>query len=310
MKAFAPGKLVLTGAYAVLEGAPAIVVATSRGVVADATCHAACPTPEVRAALGNTPAPLVNASALFDGDRKLGLGASAAILVASLGAVAIRNGIRDLTSERFRSALFFRAQKAHAEAQRGGSGVDVAASVFGGVLCYTMGALPVRVALPPGIELTTFACQNSARTTDLRARVDALRVSNRAMHVAHLGDLARIAEGAAAAISAGDRRAFIASVADAARSLGRLGAACGAPIVPPGLEGLSELAAREGGAFCVSGAGGGDVAFFVGARPPRAVLERAAALGLTAMDMTFDEKGLRALPPYAAQAATDLAART
>ena len=35
MKVFAPGKLVLTGAYAVLEGAPAIVVATSRGAFAD-----------------------------------------------------------------------------------------------------------------------------------------------------------------------------------------------------------------------------------------------------------------------------------
>jgi hypothetical protein len=31
VRVFAPGKLVLTGAYAVLEGAPAIVVATSAG---------------------------------------------------------------------------------------------------------------------------------------------------------------------------------------------------------------------------------------------------------------------------------------
>ena len=35
MKVFAPGKLVLTGAYAVLSGAPAIVFATNRGVYAD-----------------------------------------------------------------------------------------------------------------------------------------------------------------------------------------------------------------------------------------------------------------------------------
>ncbi len=49
MRVFAPGKLVLTGAYAVLEGAPAIVVATNRGAVADATRVALTATPEVRA---------------------------------------------------------------------------------------------------------------------------------------------------------------------------------------------------------------------------------------------------------------------
>ncbi|MCL2724579.1 MAG: hypothetical protein FWD69_09100 [Polyangiaceae bacterium] len=302
MKVFAPGKLVLTGAYAVLEGAPAIVVATSRGAVADTAFCTATPTPEVRAAIGDAPAPApaMDASALFDGDRKLGLGASAAILVASLGAIAVREGAQDLSDAKFRDVLFARARGAHAAVQRGGSGVDVAASVFGGTLRYVMGARPERVVLPPGIQLAVFACPKSARTTDLRARVDALASSDPATHRAHLGDLARIARAAADAVSEGDRAAFIARVADAARSLARLGEASGAPIVPPGLDALSDLAVEEGGAFCVSGAGGGDVAFFVsGTRPSPTFVERAAALGLAVLDVTLDEKGVRALPAIA-----------
>src|SRR6185436_10440568 len=87
MIARAPGKVVLSGAYAVLEGAPAIVTAVDRYVTADTAKKPSLVTPEVRAALGDARAPGFDASALRKGDQKLGLGSSAAILVASLGAV-------------------------------------------------------------------------------------------------------------------------------------------------------------------------------------------------------------------------------
>ena len=57
MRVFAPGKLVLTGAYAVLGGAPAIVMATNRGAYADGARITPTPTAEVRAALGDVDAP-------------------------------------------------------------------------------------------------------------------------------------------------------------------------------------------------------------------------------------------------------------
>ena len=79
MRAYAPGKLVLTGAYAVLERAPAIVVAVSRGAYADSSRTSSSPTPEVRAALGVDRVPHVDASAMFAGARKLGVGASASM---------------------------------------------------------------------------------------------------------------------------------------------------------------------------------------------------------------------------------------
>jgi phosphomevalonate kinase len=293
VKVFAPGKLVLTGAYVVLHGAPAIVVATTRGAVADSGRTALQATREVRAAIGDEPAPHVDASALFVGDRKLGLGASAAILVASLAAREAERGA-DLGDAAVRSALFERGRVAHAKAQGGGSGVDVAASVFGGTLRYVMGQPPTAVSLPASTRLSVFACGTSARTSELRADVDRLAVTNQAVHRACLDDLDARAREAAAAVARGDHPALVAAVARTARGLDRLGTAAGAPLVPRGFDELERIAAAEGAAFCVSGAGGGDVAVLVGsAAPSPAFLERAHALGLFLLDVNLDEKGVR-----------------
>src|SRR5215472_10009477 len=139
MRAMAPGKLLLTGAYAVLEGAPAIVTAVDRYAVADANQTDEKPPLEVRAAFGEDhPAPRADVRALRDETgRKLGLGSSAAALVASLGARALARG-EDLRSPIVRALIFRAARAAHARAQGGGSGVDVAASVHGGMLRYSI----------------------------------------------------------------------------------------------------------------------------------------------------------------------------
>lgn len=302
MKVFAPGKLVLTGAYAVLGGAPAVVMATSRGALADSSRTNAAPSPEVTAALGDVTAPQVDASSLFLGSRKLGLGASSAILVASLAAREAARGA-DLADPHVRDALFTRARSAHAAAQSGGSGVDVAASVYGGVLEYVPGAA-VRRSLPAGTVVHVFACGTSARTSELRAQVDRFAAVSPAEHRACIGELEAIAHAAATAVRAGVREDLFGAVRRAARALARLGEGAGAPIVPAGFDTLEDLASAEGAAFCVSGAGGGDVAVFLGSAPPSAAfVERTRALGLFEIDVALDEKGVRAVsqaPAYTA----------
>src|SRR5690606_33179773 len=134
----APGKLVLSGAYSVLEGAPAIVAAVDRYATADGTRPAGFVADEMRAAM-QPPYPLIDASALREEGRKLGLGSSAALLVAALSATGEFD--LDRRSERYR--LFERALAAHRRAQGGGSGIDVAASTFGGTLQYQLPA-PLR----------------------------------------------------------------------------------------------------------------------------------------------------------------------
>ena len=138
MKARAPGKLVLSGAYAVLEGATAIVAAVDRHALADGGRPADFVTAEVGQAVARghlAAAPWFDASALREpladgGSRKLGLGSSAAILVASLAT--------QCREEPLGQAIFGPALRCHRAAQAGGSGIDVAAACFGGVLACTM----------------------------------------------------------------------------------------------------------------------------------------------------------------------------
>lgn len=294
MIAFAPGKLVLTGAYAVLEGAPAIVVATGRGVIADGSRTTSTPTPEVRAASMDLPAPHVDASSLFVESRKLGLGASAAILVASLAVRELERGA-DLFDPSIRRRLFERARAAHAIAQDGGSGVDVAASIYGGVLEYVVDK-PTARKLPEGVIMSVWACGMSARTSDLRAHVAHLATSAKSVYHACMSELAGIAFEAARSVREGSAEGLVESMKLAARGLARLGTAAGVPIVPEGFVRLEEIAGAEEAAFCVSGAGGGDVATYVGrTRPSPRFVTCARELGLFEMDLNLDEKGVRAI---------------
>ncbi|MFT3772189.1 MAG: hypothetical protein QM820_42850 [Minicystis sp.] len=294
----APGKLVLSGAYSVLEGAPCLVAAVDRYVVADGARAADFVCDEVQAAValgGVDRAVWFDASALreagADGtSRKLGLGSSAAILAASMAAVM---GERFADDEAMRAAMFPIALAAHRKAQGGGSGVDVAASVFGGVLLARLaedGALSATAhALPAGTVIEVYASPVSASTRDLLKRVRALREADPAHHRACL-DAA--GAGARAAVAARTVAELVRAVAAQTDALGALGEAAGAGIVTPEVAALRAEAEAIGGTFAPSGAGGGDIAFFVGdAAPPAAFADRAAALGLARIALAVGAPG-------------------
>jgi phosphomevalonate kinase len=278
-RARAPGKLVLSGAYAVLSGAPAIVTTAGRYVTADTASPAQLVTDEVRAALQpGEVAPSFDASELREGGRKLGLGSSAAILLASLFALEREQGAQGSDAE-LRQRLFPRALAAHQRAQAGGSGVDVASSCFGGTLSYrvTAGAPELRhVELPPLLVLEVWVCPTSASTRDLIAAVNALEVAKRQPLLAAQADAAMQAE---AALDARDAGAFVAALAKQHHALAALGAAAGVPIVTPELAQLRRLAEEQGGALLPAGAGGGDIAIFVGLAPSSAALRSGLSAG-------------------------------
>src|SRR5262249_55584044 len=153
---------------------PALVAAVDRYVRADASRPADLVTEEVRAAIeaGAIPrAPWFDASelrrALPDGtSEKLGLGSSAAILVASLAVFARGSAKND---EDLRAAVREAAWKAHRAAQGGGSGIDVAASVSGGVLRCTRAGGELEVVahpLPEDVHIEVFASRVPASTRD------------------------------------------------------------------------------------------------------------------------------------------------
>ena len=158
----APGKLLLFGEYAVLDGAEAVVVAVDRWAhcrrtpTDDAVTVAglgfgavrwspgggvAAPGPEgdlpfARALLARTPRPRpghyqLDTAAFQSTDPsapgKLGLGSSAATTVALA---------RALDSAADAATIFARAHGAHRAVQGSGSGADIAASTFGGAIAY------------------------------------------------------------------------------------------------------------------------------------------------------------------------------
>jgi len=285
MRVIAPGKLVLTGAYAVLEGAPAIVVAVDRYAAVE------------------TGAPgKVDVRALYDSaGQKLGLGSSAASMVASFGARALARG-QDPRHAAVRAEIFRAVRAAHQREQGGGSGVDVAASVHGGALRYTIvrdpssaskrptDAVMRAVELPARLVLAPYWSGTSARTSDLLSRVDALRARGGAGTVF---TALRAAAGEAADAIA-DASAFVRTAGAFGRALATLGDAADAPIVPPAFAELGSLAEREHGAFLPSGAGGGDVAVWLGVAPPSLAFgRRAEALGLSPLALAIDHGGVR-----------------
>ena len=296
----APGKLLLSGAYSVLYGAPAIVTAVSRYVVADALRTSALVTEEVAAALRSgslAHAPWFDASALRSAPdangqtRKLGLGSSAAITAASL---ASARGAAPLGEAALRDLVFPLALAAHRAAQPDGSGVDVAASVFGGTLLCRLAAdrsLDVRpFPLPPGLAVRVFALGSSASTAELVARVRRYAAEAPGPFAARVDEAMA---GAQVAADASTAEAFVGAARAQFAALAKLGDAAGVDIVPEALRELGRLAERKGGAFGPSGAGGGDVAMWFGVGPPpEPLLDRARALGLVQLDVAIGASGL------------------
>ncbi len=268
MRAKAPGKVVVSGAYAVLEGAPAVVSAVSRYVLCDTERAPERVTPEVRAALPNGPIPAFDASELRDGSGKLGLGSSAAIVVASLAAARAHEFADD---EALRQAIEAPALLAHRLAQGGGSGIDVVASTRGGTLIArrrTAELLELQaVELPDTLHVEAWASGVSASTPELLRAVARFREGRPREHAELMGSLAAAASRAADALSASRPEVFIAELCIQRELLARLGSASGVPIVTPEVHELAEWARPRGAAVLPSGAGGGDIVLWVASQP-------------------------------------------
>ncbi|HHH12033.1 MAG TPA: hypothetical protein ENK23_08190, partial [Sorangium sp.] len=246
MKARAPGKLVLSGAYAVLEGAPALVLAADRYVIADTSRAATYQAEEVLAAvtLGMIERPIwYDVSALREagpgGGRKLGLGSSAAIVVATLAACRLAAGESPRALGR---RLLPDALRAHRQAQPRGSGIDVAASCLGGVVhCQLDMSQPQRPLtaqahrLPPGLCIEVYASADACSTAGMLNAVQALRERD-PQTVQTLLQQAR--QGAEQALAARSVDVLVAALRRQYVALGALGRAAGIDIVGPAAAAL------------------------------------------------------------------------
>jgi phosphomevalonate kinase len=316
VKASAPGKLVLSGEYAVLDGAAAISMAVDRR----ATVTIA-PRKGVRHAVA---APGFSESeGLFSGGSgelswhvggedfqlfekvwvaagisspeslsftldtrsfqehgvKIGVGSSAALAVAlatAMSAVA-GGGSAEL------------ARRAHREFQGGtGSGVDVATSVAGGVIEYRISDdAGQALSWPEGLRFAVFWSGVAADTRSKLERLQALPVTTSRT------DLGDAADRCAAVFRGSSATRVLEELDRYKDALRRFDADCGLGIFDAGHARLSDAATEHDAVYKPCGAGGGDVgiALATAEESLASFTEVAEALGFRRLVMNLELQG-------------------
>ncbi len=320
IEASAPGKLVVSGEYAVLTGAPALVAAVdrrvscvlsprsdggwrfvSRGFVGDVSLSKAevfqppdsrgpsnrgpdSAVPGIfRRVLAASAAPEhlhveIDSSPCYLGDRKLGIGSSAATVTAVATAGAALGGD---------SPGLERLYAIHADFQGGGSGLDVAAAVTGGVIRFQNRR--VNRAELPAVSMAFVFTGSSTRTRELLARFEAWRRD---------GTPAALERLALAALAVADctvnAEAFTAALGEYVEVLKRFDRAGRLGVFGPGHRRAAELAERCGVVYKPCGAGGGDTGMAVAVQADAvAAFARAARIaGLTIIPMEISGDGV------------------
>ena len=328
--ASAPGKLLISGEYAVLDRAPALVAAvdvrarcelrlgSSDEWVIEALpidprgrrCRIsaggidwqdepvelleagfdALPDARRRMLAGTGAALRIDTSGFFIKDTKLGLGSSAAALTALMGALWAATG--GLPEE---AEAFSQLQAAHHAWQGGGSGADLAAALSGGVLLYRREPrITAPVALPDSLEILPIWTGEAASTADFLAAVDDFQARDPKEFLARMKVLEAEAEEAALAASNGDAEALFEAIGDFGGALRALGEAAELPIWNSAHLALREAVEAAGGAYKPSGAGGGDfgLAFVRDKRVLEAVKSSISSAGYATMPLRFGARGL------------------
>lgn len=351
IEAQAPGKLVVVGEYAVLEGAPGLAVAVDvraearirsvpgsgnqlvipdtgesfrfrwvpgRGPRWEGVSPGAFGLPleacvEILAARGLLPAAtelpacqIELATAAFhqtapDGHRvKLGLGSSAAIVVALTGALLRFAGGPALP----RQALIDICHEAHRRLQGGaGSGIDVATAITGGTVAIEFSrrhgpdasAPQARpVAWPRHLSLVAVWTGQSASTPAMLGRLRAYRERDATRFASHMERLGANAGQAVAAWNADDTPAILGAIAGYESGLRQLDEAAGIGIFSPAHERLRAIAGKHGAVYKPSGAGGGDfgIALTDSRTVEQALRAAYAAEGIPVLDAELCAPGL------------------
>ncbi len=303
INAKAPGKLFISGEYAVLEGAPAIACAVDRYV--RVRLHGSKTQERKEAARWREAATgllfarggketlqaaglEIDSGALYASDgAKYGLGSSAAVAAGVTAAFLAARGSLPDKVEQLRLAIVL-----HRSLQGpGGSGVDVAASLYGGVIAVA-GDQVERLVWPVGLLCSVIWSGRSADTgRAVRRYREALKGGARRVQLA-VERLKAEARSAQQAWRRGpdDALEALAQYAEAWQELDR---AAGLGVYSAPHRKLLELSRAAGCVYKPSGAGGGDCGLAL-SRDPQALARMrrmAAAEGYETLDMEMAAKG-------------------
>jgi phosphomevalonate kinase len=317
--ASAPGKFVLSGEYAVLDGAPAICVAVDRRAIVTIERHGGdhhvVTAPGFSSATGrfafgsnglrwlaggrnfglfeavwNASRPASAQSPLaFSLDtgvfrdarsgRKIGLGSSAALTTAIATALHSLGGADPAQV----------AHAAHRQFQRGsGSGVDIACSLAGGTIEYRAeDRRTTPVTWPRWLYCSVLWSGDASGTQGKLAQFGEQPASP------SRDELSKVSQAVAAVFEGGEAAAVLAELGKYTRALQRFDDTHGLGIFAAGHAALAERATSEGLVYKPCGAGGGDIGVALAAtNASLASFEKtAAASGFTRLELGIDPRG-------------------
>ncbi|MFZ3579139.1 phosphomevalonate kinase [Virgibacillus sp. DJP39] len=209
---------------------------------------------------------------------KYGLGSSAAVVTAVIKAILEKHSITSSPT-----LLFKLAAIAHVQTQGSGSGADVAASSFGGMVAYTsfqaewlkeaienttsitelveqdwpyFSVKPV--SLPADIHMLIGWTGNPASTKEFIKKISVLKKQNQELYNQFINLSAEAVDIIIQGIEVGNSKQIFQGIASNRRALSNLGKNAEADIETALLKILSDIAVKNGGAGKLSGAGGGD----------------------------------------------------
>ena len=230
-------------------------------------------------------------------ESKLGLGSSAALTVAFVSALEVwagggpirekRGGLQELVD-------------LHRGVQGGaGSGIDVAASLLGGVIRYRLAddgsvAQTSPLVLPEDLRTVFVWTGRAASTGDFLGRLRARREEEPREVNPVLDELGTISSEGIGALTDGDATGFLDAVDAFWEVLDQLGKLIGMPILSEEHRSLRRHAIDCGVRYKPSGAGGGDfgIGFSTGSDAAAEFISRAEASGFHVLDLGIDRSGL------------------
>jgi phosphomevalonate kinase len=281
----APGKLVLAGEYAVLDGHPGLVMAVGRRVklissqhlthsrLWDAVAQHAC-----------EPRFKIDSTALYEGSRKLGLGSSAAAAVCMAAYLKVPN-------------IYQTALEGHRRFSEGlGSGIDIAASYHGGLLRFQSGQ---ATQLKPVFDSQSLLCvftKKSQNTRIFLAQVLDYQSREPENYARLMTDLGALTPAWESVYTGAQSFADIGKLIQANLTLlAKLSQKAKIGLLTPEQEQIAAECQKYGASSKPSGAGGGDITLCYVPPENRAALSEALRqLGFLPLNLDYFAPGLEA----------------